>query len=425
MPTNIQIKVQDAVVQFITESCPRFEYHPRRLPWLDKSRWSETTEDTTDFAADSAQKLAREAYRQLGKTVLEHGMMLLMAETLDLFDKPIGYAQMVKDSVLSQAVLTLVLKRIDSRLLVDVADVRRGFDEFVGKYLADLNYNTTRIAAWLRPLFGPLLAAAGKCYMSLKSVREAEPLISERYQDGFENTVHCKADSRRSPVPVERFGRSAEPGSLTALRHPSSDSSFASEGETSVIYSGLVLTEPAVSPTSFVPQTSVSYHREILSEDIYEFFKTDSDSKTDGNSLSEHIDLAQADRNANRMLAELVEASLEREPRYDGDASLERSIFRVGALAPTASGSSRAGSGNGLFEFLENSGRENLPPTHDGGGLLASAFEGSGSGANAVEGLKTPNRRPLTPYQWEDTRKSDITHILLGTFALLNRESIF
>ncbi|KAJ6581923.1 hypothetical protein B0H19DRAFT_1229115 [Mycena capillaripes] len=220
----------------------------------------------------------------------------------------------------------------------------------------------------------------------------------------------------------------------------------------------LSLEEPAVSPTSFASPVVVSYHREMLSKEINELYEGESDSRFD---KSELLDLAQTDKNLNRMLAEFIDMSPLGESRYNMSApvylrlfglhcamlnmglvqapgisreafvlgaklnlagaddevlhTLERSIGGVGIPASKASGgrSGMEGSGHILFPDLANPDRENLAPKHDGGGLLAPAFEfdplkantkaskmtqsGSGNSARAIEGLKTPERGPLIP----------------------------
>ncbi|KAJ6464624.1 hypothetical protein C8R47DRAFT_1224694 [Mycena vitilis] len=170
MASVVPAAIHQAVKAFIESAS---EYNPPRLPPLNTSHWKDLAEKKTDAKAKAVQKSLRRSYLHVGRSTLEHCIVLLLGGIA--FDKPEGFTKAIERKVLSAETLRTIAQRIDSRLVENKpARVEQGFTELVGALLVELKFNTPAVAALLYPILGPVVQVAAGTYLGCVCEEEAQ-----------------------------------------------------------------------------------------------------------------------------------------------------------------------------------------------------------------------------------------------------------
>ncbi|KAJ7656401.1 hypothetical protein DFH06DRAFT_471206 [Mycena polygramma] len=161
MPSNSSTPSQRAVETFLQSS----HYSPpSRLQPLADWHWEKIAETKADPKAHAAQKTLRKVYKGIGRSTLEHSIVLLLGN--NLLDQPEDLLKSVQKDVLSKTALELLVGKIDTRLLAnDARKIDIGFAEYVGGLMVENEYNTLAVARSLCPILGPVVKVAADAYI--------------------------------------------------------------------------------------------------------------------------------------------------------------------------------------------------------------------------------------------------------------------
>ncbi|KAJ7471518.1 hypothetical protein B0H11DRAFT_2283197 [Mycena galericulata] len=136
---------------------------------LQASSWPVFTESSARIFLSNSTSVCREDYCRTGKTVLQHAIFTMTLPYL-CGERPVNFSKILENSVRSDAVLKVVMRKIDAGLLdngVEKAEIDRvdgGFEALVGLKWIECNCNSQLVTELFHPFFKPLLEVARVAY---------------------------------------------------------------------------------------------------------------------------------------------------------------------------------------------------------------------------------------------------------------------
>ncbi|KAJ6534660.1 hypothetical protein DFH09DRAFT_119742 [Mycena vulgaris] len=248
----------------------RPDYKPRRLPPLADSICSTFAPDMGD-SETSPTALLREEYNQIGRSTFKSSIFLIALPTLS--GKPVGFAQAVQDVVSRHDILRLIMEKTDARFLSHIKKNSKIDDSFyalLGALWIQVGFNTETIVKFLRPIFEPLLAAAGNAFLGYDATISGNTAVAS----STDSQIRI-GKNLRVLLNVQKVGKIlAAQKSPPAVSSSSDSSGFDASQETNegpddtwAEYQEKLVVEP---PATFSPNLEVAPHSEIMGEDFHD-----------------------------------------------------------------------------------------------------------------------------------------------------------
>ncbi|KAF7356389.1 hypothetical protein MVEN_00971500 [Mycena venus] len=141
--------------------------------------WTSILKAVNDPVHGSVSKTLREDRTTKGSELLSFSFFLILSDTLG--QKPHGFLQIIRQSMLSANVLKKLLSRIDARLVDGVTDhPDSGFLYLAGYLWEKEAWTMDELVAWIKTIFKPLLEVAIKRYDSYESRKSKSDKLAGR-----------------------------------------------------------------------------------------------------------------------------------------------------------------------------------------------------------------------------------------------------
>ncbi|KAJ7068859.1 hypothetical protein B0H15DRAFT_871849 [Mycena belliarum] len=261
--------VREAVEAAIVACALHPAYDPPPLAELGDLIWQSCAPTDEEGGSTDMHAVRRDWYHELGTSALDRCLFLLMMD--DLVGKPTGYATIIKNVIVSNKILRVVLAAIHPRYLQhNPAKVDGGFKEFFGAYSVQEQQDMDVMVRRFRRVFKPLLEAGGAAYMTCSG------------NTNKKKTVKSTGSKKRYAADVQFLlsARAVQELNTAAFQSPDGESSSASRS--SIDPSGESLRvlswepnqdEVSASPLSFGPRGEVADHAAILTADFHVLMK--------------------------------------------------------------------------------------------------------------------------------------------------------
>ncbi|KAJ6534624.1 hypothetical protein DFH09DRAFT_1369742 [Mycena vulgaris] len=230
MPTQLLADVTAAVKAYAMS--PAY-VAPAALPALPDSTWNTFAPTPAEGKLTIDHDIQRQLYHEFGKTAVDRCIFNLLRG--ELRGKPDGYLKTLKNTVLDDKILKLIMGKIHPLLLdKNLGRVDAGFYVFSGAYWEKTGFDDARFARGMGHIFQPLLKAGGKAYMASDSTRKpaGDPANRTRHPADLQYVYNARALGvlMQSPPQARNMYETESEMSFEAEEQ----SSFEDESETSV-----------------------------------------------------------------------------------------------------------------------------------------------------------------------------------------------